>query len=74
MLTITRSGRSVVANINIVVIAVTLFMKTKTSSNVFHFSHKNAALSFYAGGELLIQMTQQYLKTFVYAGAIYSNG
>jgi len=66
--------RALIQVVNTVVIAVILFMKTKTSNNTFHFFHMNAVLSSSAEGELLIQMTQQHLKTSVYAGVIYSNG
>ena len=62
------------ANTNTVVIAVTLFVKPKPSNNAFHFFQKNVTLLYYVGGEPLIQMTQQHLKTSVYAGVISSNG
>jgi len=61
----------VVANINTMVIAVILFVKTKASNNTFHFFYKSAVLSSSPGGELLIQMTQQHLKTSVYTRVAY---
>jgi hypothetical protein len=64
----------VVANTSIVVTAATLFVSMKMSTNAFHFFQVNARLSSCVEGELLVLKIQQYLKTSVFAGAIYSSG
>jgi hypothetical protein len=67
------SGRFVVVSISTRVTAVALFVKMKASRDVFHFCQVNAKLSSCVRGELSILKIQQFLKTSMFAGAIYNN-
>jgi hypothetical protein len=62
-----------VVSISTMVIAAALFVKMKASRDVFHFCQVNVKLSSCIGGELSILKIQQFLKTSMFAGAIYNN-